>query len=47
MKTLKRADKCPCDRPKRGRGLAGEQGETRGWGEFNDETPVKRAEKCP
>ena len=47
MKTLKRADECFCDLIDRGKLLSGEQGETTGWGNFNDENPVKRAEKCP
>ena len=35
-KTLKRDEKYPYNLLERGRGVAGESGETRGWGFFND-----------
>ena len=35
IKTLKRADNCPCGRPKIGRGIAGEDGGAGGGGGFN------------
>ena len=47
LKFLKRAEECPCNRQQRGRGLSGEEGETRGWGNFNDDNSLKISEKCP
>ena len=47
MKTLKRAEECPCDRCWRGRAVTVEEGETRGWGDFDDKNPLKGDEKCP
>ena len=42
MKTFKRDEDCPCDHQERGRGVSGKEGGTRGWGELNDEKPLKR-----
>ena len=47
LKPFKRVEDYTCDRPERERGLAGEDGETRGLGFFNDEKHLKGDEKCP
>ena len=41
MKTLKTSEECPRGCRQRGRVLDGEEGETRGWGDFNDEKSLK------
>ena len=46
-KTWKRYEECSCNFWYRVRGVSGEKGGTRGWGNFNDDDFLKRAEKCP
>ena len=46
-KPLKMAEDCFCNCQLRGRGVAGDEGGIRGWGDFTDDKSFKMAGKCP
>ena len=47
MKTLTISEEFPCGCQHMGRVLYGEEGETRGWGYFNDENYLKTLRSVP